>query len=132
MKEAVGKPVSHVMVLAVGVVWALIYLVCLVVVKEGSVSRGVGVALALAPILPFIAFLRVLGRSSREADELQQKVQLEAFSFAYPAMMMLLMTLGLLQLVVPLKAEDFSLRHVWAFMPLLYVMGFGLAWRRYK
>jgi hypothetical protein len=43
-----------------------------------------------------------------------------------------LMTLGLLELVVPLKSEDFSLRHVWAYMPVLYLLGLALAWRRYK
>lgn len=126
------KPLSGALMFGVGVGWVVVYIVCLLVVKETDVPRGVGIALAFAPILPFLAFLRILGRVSREADELHQRVQLEALAFAYPAMMVLLMTLGLLELVVPLSPDDFSLRHLWAYMPALYFAGLALAWRRYK
>jgi len=126
------KPRPAALVLGVGLAWALVYIVCLAVVKEADVPKWLGIVLALAPIVPFLAFLRVLGRISRDADELHQRVQLEALGFAYPAMMVLLMTLGLLELVVPLSAEDFSMRHLWGYMPMLYLLGLVLSWRRYK
>jgi len=47
-------------------------------------------------------------------------------------MVVVLMTLGLLELVVPLEPEDFSLRHIWAYMPALYFGGLALAWRKYR
>lgn len=127
-----NKGISSPTVIGAGAAWALVYLACLGIVKETSVPRPLGVALALAPIAPFVAFLWALGRAARGTDELHRRVQLEALAFAFPAMMVLLMTLGLLELVVPLNPEDFSLRHIWAYMPALYGAGLGLAWRRYR
>lgn len=124
------KSPSGAAIFAVGVGWTVIYIVCLVLLKETDIPRGLGIVLAFVPIAPFLAFLWALGRT--ETDELHQRVQLEALGFAYPAMMVVLMTLGLLELVVPLKPEDFSLRHIWAYMPMLYFLGLALAWRRYK
>jgi hypothetical protein len=45
--------------------------------------------------------------------------------------MLLLMALGLLELAVPLSRDDWSYRHVWAMLPILYYGGLALARRRY-
>jgi len=44
--------------------------------------------------------------------------------------MILLMTLGLSELATKLPPEDFSYRHVWAFLALFYFGGLVLARRR--
>ena len=41
------------------------------------------------------------------------------------------MTLGLLEIAMPLDPADWSYRHVWAMMPLLYI-GLWRANRRYQ
>ncbi len=43
----------------------------------------------------------------------------------------ILMTLGLLELAVQLNADDWSYRHIWALMPALYYAGLLRAKRRY-
>jgi hypothetical protein len=43
-----------------------------------------------------------------------------------------LMTIGLLDIAVPLPPQDFSLRHVWTVLPLLYYAGLWRAKRRYE
>ncbi len=42
------------------------------------------------------------------------------------------MTLGLLDLAITLNPDDFSLRHVWAMLPILYYVGLWRAKRRYE
>ena len=65
-------------------------------------------------------------------DELERRIELEALAFAFPIAVVLLMTLGLLDLATPLNPDDWSLRHVWAMMPALYFMGLWRAKRRYQ
>ena len=44
-----------------------------------------------------------------EMDELQRRIELEALGFAFPATLVFLMTLGLLDLAFTLDPENFSL-----------------------
>lgn len=88
--------------------------------------------MALIPVIPAALFLRAVIRGIGHLDELHRRVHLEALVFAYPLAILLLMTLGLLQLAVDLPVEDWSYRHVWAYLPLFYIAGLGLAWRRYR
>jgi hypothetical protein len=90
------------------------------------------VAAALMPVIPTAFALRAIAVGMREADELQRRVHLEALSIAYPLAILLLMTLGLLELAVGLKPEDWSYRHVWIYLPMFYFLGLFIAWRRYR
>jgi hypothetical protein len=89
------------------------------------------VAAALLPVAPFALFLLALSRGIRKLDELERRIQLEALALAFPLAMLLLMALGLLELAVPLSRDDWSYRHVWAMLPILYYGGLALARRRY-
>ena len=51
---------------------------------------------------------------------------------AYPLAILLLVTLGFLQLAIDLPAEDWSYRHVWALLPCFYFLVLAIAWRRYR
>ena len=53
-------------------------------------------------------------------------------SFAFPAAIVFLMTIGLLDLAITLSPEDWSLHHVWLMMPLFYYAGLWRAKRRYQ
>lgn len=87
-------------------------------------------ALAPAPIAG-IALLSIL-RSARDLDELEKRIQLEALAFAFVLSLLLLMTLGLMELAVTLNRDDWSYRHVWAMLPTLYFVGVVRARRRYS
>lgn len=115
-----------------GIVWAASYFAARAALEALDMSQAARTAVALAPALPFAAFLGLFIAHMRSADELHRKVQLEALAIAFPLAVLMLMVLGLLQLVVDLPEEDWSYRHVWAFLPLFYFAGLGVAWRRYR
>ena len=56
-------------------------------------------------------------------------MHLEALAIAYPLAILMLVTLGFLQLAIDLSPEDWSYRHIWAFLPALYFLGLTIAWR---
>ena len=87
---------------------------------------------ALAPVIPTALFLRAVIRGVRNLDELHRRVHLEALVVAYPLAILLLMTLGLLELAIDLPSDDWSYRHVWPFLVLFYIAGIAVSWRRYK
>jgi hypothetical protein len=87
---------------------------------------------ALSPLpLAGMALLTIL-RGARELDELEKRIQLEALAFAFVLAMLLLMTLGLMELAISLNRDDWSYRHVWAMLPPLYFAGLVIARRRYS
>jgi hypothetical protein len=100
--------------------------------KSLEMSSGARIALALSPFPFFVAFLVAEIRVLRQVDELERRIQLEALAIAFPAAVLLLMALALLERAVPLSPQDWSYRHVWAFLPLLYFAGLGVARRRYR
>ncbi len=87
---------------------------------------------ALLPVVPTILMLRVIVASLRELDELHRKVHLEALAVAYPLAILLLVTLGFLQLAVELPAADWSFRHIWPMLICFYFVGLAISWRRYR
>ncbi|MCI0393770.1 MAG: hypothetical protein L0332_24450 [Chloroflexi bacterium] len=99
---------------------------------EIEMSPALTVAVALLPVLPFILWVLALIRKIGELDELQRRIHLEALVIAYPLTMLLLMTLGLLEVGIELPAEDLSYRHVWSLLPIFYFLGLTLAKRRYE
>ena len=100
------------------------------VLLEGPVRARL--LIALAPLPFFILFVLAFIRLVRDMDELERRVQLEALAFAYPGLLLLIMTLGLLELAgISLSPADWSFRHVWQIAVLFYVGGLALASRRY-
>ena len=113
------------------IVWALLYFGARVLLE--TVEQGwLRVALSLAPLPAFAWFLRDFVRYLRGLDELEQRIQLEALAIAFPLTLMLIMTLGLLQIAVPLSADDWSYRHIWPFLSVFYLVGVTIARRRYQ
>ena len=101
-------------------------------VLESTVPAWLRVIAALAPTpIAGVALLAII-RGARELDELEKRIQLEALAFAFVLSMLLLMTLGLMELAVTLNRDDWSYRHVWALLPTLYFGGLILARRRYS
>ena len=100
-------------------------------ILESSAPAWMRIVAALAPTpVASVALLAII-RGARELDELEKRIQLEALAFAFVLAVLLLMTLGLLELAVTLNRDDWSYRHVWAMLPMLYFGGLIMARRRY-
>lgn len=64
-------------------------------------------------------------------DEVQIKIQLEAVVIAFSLGLMLLMTLGLLDLFITLNKEDWSYRHIVPLFATFYFTGLYISKRKY-
>jgi hypothetical protein len=117
--------------LAIGVTWFLAFAVARLVLEQPDLARSLRLAAALLPVPLFAAFLFRFVRSLRDTDELERRIHLEALAVAFPLAILLLQTLGLLERAVGLKYEDWSYGHVWAYLPLFYLIGLVVARRRY-
>lgn len=90
------------------------------------------VLIALFPIPFFVWYLGTWMRGVARMDELQRQIELEALGFASPAVLVILMTMGLLDVAVTLNPDDFRLRNTWLLLPMLYYVGLWRARRRYR
>jgi hypothetical protein len=111
--------------------WFATWLGARLVLESASATTWLRVVAALAPTpVAGVALLAIM-RGARELDELEKRIQLEALAFAFVLAVLLLMTLGLMELAVALNRDDWSYRHVWALLPMLYFAGLVFARRRY-
>jgi len=108
--------------------WVITYLGALLLLKEFDLAIPLKIVLAF---LPFVFFLNGVFKLQKH-DELHIKVIFEAAATAFFLTLLFLMTLGLLELAIPLSKENFSLRHIWQYCTLFYFIGLAMEWRRYK
>ena len=114
-----------------GAAWFAAWIGARIVLENPSAPAWVRVAAALAPTpIAGMALLAII-RGARELDELERRIQLEALAFAFVLAVLLIMTLGLMELAITLNRDDWSYRHVWAMLPPMYFAGLVLARRRY-
>ena len=119
-------------VLGLLVLWLLLYFgVRLFLEANPDLDRGVRLALAFVPTPVFAAFLWRFIQQVRSADELERRIQLEALAVAFPLGVLMLTTLGLVQRAVELNFQDWSYNHIWPWFAFFYLVGNGLARRRY-
>src|SRR4051794_21810077 len=113
--------------------WIGGYLSALLLLKYTGLSAlPLRIAVALLPVIPFVFFVRRFITHLRNLDELHRRVHFEALAAAFPVVMLLLMTLGLLERGHLLFGENWSYRHVWYYLPLFYLIGIAISWRRYR
>lgn len=110
---------------------ALVYLAARLTLEIQSIGTAWRIGAAIAPVLAFGWLMYELLRSSRDLDEMQKRIQLEALATAYSLVFLLLMLLGLLELAIPLNRNDWAYRHVWQMQGLIYLAGVIFAYRRY-
>ena len=110
-----------------------VYFGALMLLRGGLLEGPLRIFVAMLPV-PFFVFLLVAQvRYLRQLDEMQQRIQLEALAIAFPAVLLLLLTLGLLQAAgVAIPQEDWSYRHIWIFALAFYAVGVTVARRRYQ
>ena len=98
-----------------------------------ELSQSIRVPVVLIPVVVFAYFLFAQRRVIIDkADELEQRVQLEALSFAFPVTFLFLVLLGQLERVIHLNPEDWDYSHIWPFVFMFYLLGLTLAKRRYQ
>lgn len=112
--------------------WIGSYLGAMLVLKYGALSPPLQLIVALLPVIPFVFFIRRFLVHLRNLDELHRRVHFEALAYAFPLTILLLMTLGLLQRANVIAAEKWSYEEVWLYLPLFYLVGLAISWRRYR
>jgi hypothetical protein len=114
------------------IAWLAAWIIARGVLEQTSLATWIRVLAALLPVpIAAVALFSVV-RGARELDELERRIQLEALATAFLLAVLFLMTLGLLELAITLNRDDWSYRHVWAMLPMLYFAGLAAARRRYQ
>jgi hypothetical protein len=111
--------------------WLVLFFVARFALELEGLSTTVRVLIALLPLPAFAWFLWAFVTSIGEADELERRIQLEALAVAFPFTLLLVMTLGLLQIAIPLSPDDWSYRHIWPLIYVFYLVGLMRARKRY-
>lgn len=125
------KRIYGMRLLARGVLWMAVYGLSRWLLRSVE-GDGLRVAIALAPTPFFVWFLWTYINGVGQMDELERRIELEALAFAFPAAIVFISMLGLLDVAITLDPRQFSLRNVWLLMPLLYYAGLYRAKRRYQ
>lgn len=112
-------------------IWAVSYIGSLGAMKTLELSPAVGIMLTLVPAIAFALFLYKFYRSVYFMDEVQIKIQMEAVVVAFTLALFTIMTLGLIDLAVELKAEDWSYRFLVPLFVAYYFIGLFISKRKY-
>ena len=112
--------------------WLGLYFAARAALELDGLLPWVRVTIALAPVPAFAWFLREFVAAVSGMDELERRIQLEALAVAFPLTLLLVMTLGLLQVAIELNMNDWSYRHIWPLLYVFYLMGLIRARRRYQ
>ncbi len=118
-------------VLVYAVVWCLSYLGSLFVLKSFELPKEVGIVLTIITVFAFTTFIYKYYRSVYFMDEVQIIVQMEAIVIAFSLALLLIMTLGLLDLVITLNNENWGYRHLVPYFVLFYFIGLFISKRKY-
>jgi len=119
-------------ILFYGILWAVVYIVCLVIVKKLEPSKTLGVVLSFMPTITFVLFIYNFIKGVGSMDEVERRIQLEATVWGFTLGILLLMTLGLLDMVVSLNKEDWGYRHLIPYFFVFYFLGIFISRRKYN
>jgi len=89
------------------------------------------VMLTIVSVVAFALFMYKYFRSIYFMDEVQIKIQMEAFVFAFAMGLLILMILGLVDLYVVLNPKDWNYRFLVPIFISLYFTGLFISKRKY-
>lgn len=112
--------------------WLVLYFVARALLEQSGFAPWTRVAISLSPLPAFTWYLWAVLQWANRADELERRIQLEALAVAFPLTLLLIMTLGLLQVAIDLSMDDWSYRHIWPMLYIFYLIGIMRARRRYE
>jgi len=114
------------------VAFGAIYVGAIAALRFVPLSQAAQIAVALLPV-PFFGFYILRWVTTlRRLDELQRLITLEALGIAYPLALLLVMSLGLLQLVGVRGIEAIDYLRLWPILFWLYFVGLFIARKRYR
>ena len=119
-------------ILLYAILWAAVYIGCLLIVKKLEPAKTLGVIISFIPTITFGLFLYNFIKGINVMDEVERRIQLEATVWGFSLGLLLLMTLGLLDFVVILKKEDWGYTHLIPFFFVFYFMGIFISRRKYN
>ncbi len=119
-------------VLVSGLLWVITYSLSLLAIKKLAPGTTAGILISFLPVLTFAVFIYSMIKDAAAMDELQIRVHLEATVIAFSLGLLMLMTLGLLDLVVTLHKEDWGYRHLVTFFTIFYFIGLFISKRKYS
>lgn len=106
------------------------YLAARLLLRQEFVSKPLRVLLCLLPaLIGGFALWRIVKFVRDISDELERRVQLEAFAFAFPAGLLSSMALGFLEWSRLLNVDPWD---YWFFHIPMYLVGLLLARKRYQ
>lgn len=112
--------------------WLAVYFAARVALQYLRAGSFESVAMAITPLFAFFAFVWVVQRAVRRADELQRLIQLDALALAFSTAICVLMGLGLLDIAHGGRLVFPPLSDWWAMLPALYAICLMVSRRRYR
>lgn len=109
--------------------YAVTLVVSLRLLAGGIDNKGAAVAITLAPMIPAIVLCWSIMGVIRRLDELQRRLQLEAFALAFAGTALITFSYGFLENVGFPKLSAFA---VWPIMCGLWIAGVLLGRLRYR
>ncbi len=119
-------------VLIYAAIWLISYVGSLFVLKTLDIPKEAGIVLTVVTMLAFALFIYKYYRSIFFMDEVQIKIQMEALVTAFSLGLLLLMTLGLLDLFINLSKDDWSYRHLVPLFVAFYFLGLFISRCKYN
>ena len=119
-------------VIVYALIWIVSYVGSLLALKSSTLPTGAGVMLTIVTVAAFVLFIYKYYRSIFFLDEVQIKIQMEAVVIAFSLALLLIMTLGLVDLFVKLNHEDWSYRFIVPMVIGFYFFGLFISKRKYK
>ena len=118
--------------LLAAILFVLTVFVSMAVGEMPQLPAAIRVPIALIPAVIFAYLVYQRRRLLDTEDELEQRIQLEALSIAYPLTFLLLVVLGQLERAMTLNPEDWDYGHIWPFVFIFYLVGLAIARKRYQ
>ncbi len=128
MKNTV-KPFTKVVFFAA--LWFVTYTICFLILKNLSPDTTPGLILSFLPVVTFALFIYSIIKGVASMDEVEIRIQMEAAVIAFSLALLMIMTLGLLDLVVVLNKKDWSYTHLVPYFALFYFIGVVISKRKY-
>lgn len=119
-------------VLIYAILWCLSYIGSIFAIKMLTIPIEASIMLTIVSASAFALFIYKFFRSIYFMDEVQIKLQMEAFVLAFALGLLLLMTLGLIELYLDLNPKDWNYRFLVPIFILFYFIGLFIAKRKYN